>query len=267
MFVYLNGKIVSKKDANISVCDNGFLYGDAIFETMRTVNGKLWLLNEHLKRLRQSARILGIRVPLTNAQLTNLISRLQKKNGHKESRIRITISRGCNGFDFTTCKKPTFLIEVNKLKLPPRKIYIEGVSAITYKIERPIPEFKSNSMLPSIMAIREAKKKKAFEAFMIDRNGNVTEGSTSNVFIVKKGKIITPKDGILKGTVRNFIMKKTATKEVNISLKKLHGADEVFLTSSIKSAVPVVKIDGKKIGTGKVGPVTKSIINLLKECR
>jgi len=266
MFVCLNGKIVSKKAANISVCDHGFLYGDAIYETMRTTRGKPWLLNEHLRRLRQSAQTLGIRVPWTNAQLKTLVSRLKKKNGNKESRIRITVSRGCNDFDFSTCKKPTLLIEANKLKLPLRKIYIEGVSAITYKIERPTPEIKSNSMLPSIMAMRESKKKKVFEAFMVDHKGNVTEGSTSNIFIVKKSEIITPKDEILKGTVRNFIIKKTTTKEANILLKNLYEADEVFLTSSIKSAVPVVKIDGKKIGNGKVGPVTKSIINLLKAC-
>lgn len=266
MFVCLNGKIVSKKNANISFCDHGFLYGDAVYETMRTIKGKPWLLNEHLRRLRHSASALGIRVPLTNGQLSAMIAGLLKKNGDKESRIRITVSRGESGFDFSTCGKPTLLIEANKLKLPPRKIYAEGVSAITCKIERPFPEIKSTSMLPSIITIREAKKKKVYEGFMIDHKGNVTEGAVSNIFIVRKGEIITPKDGILEGTARNFIMKKAKVKSENISQKKLYEADEVFLTSSIRGAVPVVKIDGKKIGNGKVGPITKNIINLLKAC-
>jgi branched-subunit amino acid aminotransferase/4-amino-4-deoxychorismate lyase len=120
-------------------------------------------------------------------------------------------------------------------------------------------------MLPSIMARREAAKQKAYEAILVNQKGFVTEGTISNIFVVKNGKLITPKEDILEGTVRNLIIKKTPVKLVNITQKQLYSFDEVFVTSSVKGVVPVAKIDGKKVGDGKVGPITKLIINAVKK--
>lgn len=263
MWVILNGKLIPAKDAKISVFDHGFLYGDAIFETIRTVKGEPWMLREHLSRLRKSARVLGLKIGWTNAELEKMINRLCKKNGFKESRIRITLSRGCNNFEFSTCKKPTLLIEAKKLVRPLLEIYKKGVTAITYEIERSYPSIKSVSMLPAIIARREAKKRKVFESILINQKGYVTEGSISNIFVVKNGKLMTPKNEVLEGTIRNYLMKKMPVKLTNISQKQLAASDEVFLTSSLKGVVPIVKINGKNVGNGKVGPVTKAAMEII----
>ncbi|MFC1811025.1 aminotransferase class IV [Patescibacteria group bacterium] len=246
----------------ISVMDHGFKFADAIYETMRTINGKPWLLNEHLVRLRKSAKELGLKVPLTNAQIKSQISRLLKKNNHKESRIRITLTRGSNNFDFNSCKKPTLLIEATKLSKP--RAIKKGIATITYKIERIAPHLKSTNMLSSILARQEAHKHKAFEALLVDRHNNITEGAFSNIFVVQKGQLITPKDGILEGTTRNFILKKYPKVRIaNIPLAKIHKYDEIFITSSTNFVVPVVKVDGRPIKNGKIGRITQNIIKLL----
>jgi len=262
MYIILNKKLIQQKKAMISVMDHGFKYADAIYETLRTINGKPWLLPEHLKRLRSSAKTLGIKVPLTNKEFAQQIARLLKKNNHKESRIRITLTRGQNSFDFNSCKKPTLLIEATKLPKPPSTA--KGIATITYKIERIAPELKSTNMLSSILARREAHKKKAFEALLVDRNNNITEGAFSNIFVVKNGQLITPKEGILEGTTRNFIIKKyPKTKQANIPLAKIYSYDEIFITSSTNGVVPVVKVDGRPIKNGKIGQITQNIIKLL----
>ncbi len=251
MYVILNKKLILQNKAMISVMDRGFKFGDAIYETMRTINGKPWLLAEHLKRLRNSAKILQIKVPLTNKELTYQITRLIKKNNHKESRIRITLSRD-----------ETLLIEATKLTKP--RNFTKGVTAITYKAERTLPQAKSTNMLPSILARREAEKHKAYEALLVDRHNNITEGAFSNVFAVKNGELITPKDGILEGTTRNYIIKKyPKVRLAPIPLHKIHTYDEIFVTSSTFGAVPIIKVDGKPINNGKIGRITQNIIKLL----
>ena len=265
MYIFLNGKIVHLRDAKIAICDHGFLYGDAVYETLRTVKGFPWLFKEHFVRLKNSAKSLGIPVQYKESDLIRWISALIKKNKLKESKIRITLSRGCNDFDFTSCKKPTIVIEAHPLALLPKKIYDEGVNAVTFRAERPFPDIKSTSMLPSIMARKEAKKKKAYEAFLVDHKGNATEGSISNFFIIKKNIIYTPKEGALKGTVCAYLAKLLAKNYrvtfKNIPHKTLYSCDEMFLTSTVKGVVPVVSLDGKKIGNGKVGAITREIIS------
>jgi branched-chain amino acid aminotransferase len=251
MHVILNGKLVPKNKAKISVFDRGFKFGDAIYETLRTIKGDAWLLTEHLKRLRNSAKTLGIKVPLTNREFEHYIKRLHKKNKHKESRIRITLSRD-----------QTILIEAEKLTKP--RNLSKGVKAITFKAERTAPEIKSTNMLPSILARREANKKNAYEALLVDRKGNITEGAFSNVFAVSNGRLITPKKGILEGTVRNYIIKKYPKVRIaNIPASKIHSYDEIFITSSTFGVVPIIKVDGKPINNGTIGRITQYIIKLL----
>ena len=263
MYVNLNGKLVEEKRAAIPITDHGFLYGDAIYETMRTVEGKLWMFDEHIKRLKASAKIVGMKVPYSKKEIREMIEQLLVKNKLKEARVRITLSRGSNKLDFGPAKNPTFLIQPAKIKLPPKELYENGISVITYEIERAIPQIKSASMLPTIMAYQHALKKKAHEALLVDHRGRVTEGSMSNVFFVRKGKVITPKKNILEGTVRNLVIKMAKAKQTTIKKRDLQKLDECFITSTIKGILPVTKINGKNVGNGEVGPITKILMKKL----
>jgi branched-chain amino acid aminotransferase len=269
MDVCLNGKFIEKNDAMISIADHGFLYGDGVYETLRTVNGKLWLIDEHLKRLRESLETVGIKMEWKNNEIVNLAKVLMERGSADEYRVRLTVTRGSNHFDMETSPNPTLLIEAVPLTAPSNKIYENGVSAITFDGERPFPLVKSTSMLTSIMARREVARGKVFEAFLVDRNQNVTEGSISNIFAISGEVIYTPKERILEGTVRNLLIEllqnEFEVRITSIAKKDINDFDEVFLTSSIKGIVPVVEIDGKRIGDGKVGKVTKRAMEILKE--
>ncbi|MFC1600428.1 aminotransferase class IV [Patescibacteria group bacterium] len=248
MYVILNGKLIPQNKGKVSINDRGFKFGDGIYETIRTIDGKPWLLIEHLRRLRQSAKFLKMKVPLTNQEFKHHIERLIKKNRYKETRIRITISR-----------TGTVLIEATRL------VQHEGpVSAITFKGERTMPLAKSTNMMVSVLGRIEAEKNKAYEAFLVDRNGYITEGAYSNIFVVKNGQLYTPKDDILEGTTRNYILKVwPKTKLAKISAKNIYNYDEIFITSSTNGAIPVIKVDGRPINNGKIGRLTKQIIKLL----
>ena len=257
MEVCLNGKFIEKNDGMISIADHGFLYGDGVYETLRTVNGKLWLIDEHLKRLRESLETVGIKMKRGNNEIVNLAKALMERGSADEYRVRLTVTR------------TTFLIEAVPLIAPANEIYENGVKAITFDGERPFPLVKSTSMLTSIMARREVALAKVFEAFLVDRNQNVTEGSISNIFAISGEVIYTPKERILEGTVRNLLIEilqnEFEVRITSIAKKDINDFDEVFLTSSIKGIVPVVEIDGERIGDGKVGKVTKRAMEILKE--
>lgn len=263
MHVVLNGKFKEQKKAVISVTDNGFLYGDAIYETMRTKDGDVWLFGKHIKRLKKSAKAVGMKVPYATKEIRRMIEALIKKNKLKEARIRITLSRGSNGIDFGPAKRPTFLVQAEPIVLPSENLYKNGISVVTYPIERPMPKVKSTSMLPTIAAYRYALKKNAFEAVLVDHRGRISECSMSNIFFVRKGKLITPKKYVLEGTVRNLIIKKGRAKRTMIKERDLSKMDECFITSTIKGILPVTKINGKKVGDGNVGPVTKNLMKIL----
>ena len=259
MYYVLNGKFVESKRCVIPVTDHGFLYGDAVYETMRTCSGKVWLFDEHFKRFISSAKVLGLEIPYKKSEIYEQIVGLIKKNRLKEARIRITLSRGSNELDFGPAKNPTFLVEAKKLTFPPKELYEKGISAVTFEIERPMAKVKTTSMLPSILAYQYALKKKAHEAFLVDHRGRITEGSMSNVFFVKNGKVLTPKKYLLEGTVRKLIIKETRAKQTTVKYRDLPKMDEAFISSTTKGIMPVTKINGKKVGDGKVGPITKKV--------
>lgn len=256
MLVYLNGKLISARDAKLSVFDPGFLYGDGIFETLRTYGGKLWQLEEHLLRLYQSARMRGWKLSWSPKELAEAIEKTVRRNGFKESRIRIMITAGI--------KQPTLFIWAQPLEKLPAAAYERGVSAITFPLERPFPQMKTTSMQPLLIARAEMAKKRAFEALLINHNGFITEGTWTNVFIVKRKTVITPRLGVLLGTTRDTILKLCRPlfriKQRDITRRELMNADECFLTNAPKGIIPVVKVDGEMIGSGKVGPITKHLI-------
>lgn len=264
MIVFLNGKFVDAKDAKISVFDHGFLYGDGVYETLRTYNGKIWQMEKHISRLRNSAKLLSIKVPWSSAQIGKWLEILIRKNRYKESRIRLTVTRGENKFNFKKCVKPSILIVAEKFKPQPEEIYKKGVGVATAKIERFIPAAKSISLLPLVKG-RSGLSKKIYEVFFVTREGFVTEGTVTNVFIVKKGVLITPKDKILLGTTREFVLKlaREAGLKVlarNFKTGELRSADEVFITNAPRGIVPVCKVDDKKIGKECPGGITRLLM-------
>ena len=268
MYVLFNGKIIPKTKAKVSIYDHSFLYGDGVYETLRTGKKNVLFFDEHFDRLKKSTKYVGIKFPWSKKKVKEWIEVLLKRNKLSNARIRITVSRGKCDFNFMI-SKPRIFITTERIKPIPVEVYEKGVKVVTFPIERPAPMIKSISMVPSILAHREAMNQDAFEAILYDGYGNITEGSMTNVFMVKNGVLTTANDFILEGTVRNHILelleknnvvKKIETRE--IEYEEFFKADEVFITSTLKGVVPVVKVDDKKIGKGKVGEYTQKIMDM-----
>lgn len=261
MIVYLNGKFISAKEAKISIFDPGFMYGDGIFETLRTYRGTIIQLEEHIERLVESAKMRGWQLSWTRKKLGEIIEKTLKKNTYAEARIRLTITPGIT--------EPTIFIWVQPLEKVSQNAYTRGVSVITFPLERPFPQMKTTSMQPLLVAREEMRRKRAFEALLINRRGYITEGTWTNIFIVKNKFVLTPRIGVLLGTTRELVLKLAKSlfhiRQKDITLKDLLAADECFVTNSTKGIVPIIKVDGKKIGTGRRGPITKHLIKVFDE--
>lgn len=250
--------------------DNGFLYGDGVYETMGGYDGVILDLDSHIKRLQKAAENLGIKIIWPIPKLKKLIKKTVDLNKAKFLRIRLTLSRGPNGVDFITCKNPTLVISCEKLK-PEHEIYKKGVSVITIETKRTLPEAKTIGLMHMIMAYRAIKPKNIFEAIIIDKKDFIKEGMSTNIFMIKSGKIITPKTQILIGITRGRVIelaKKIGLKVVikDFKIGELDHAEEIFITNQLKKVVPVVILNGKKVGTGKnkgkVGETTKKIMKV-----
>ena len=269
----------------MSVFDNGFLYGDGVYETLRTYDGRIWQIDEHLKRLGKSCKLVGIRLPWSFKQIGEWVEKTVQLNGFgngresekaeadSEARIRITVTRGENGFDFGPGEKPTIFVQVQRLVPQPEKFYEKGVAVVTFKAQRYLPEVKSISLLPMVMGSRLAQQKKVYEAVFVDAADYVLEGTITNIFMVENGVLLSPKKNVLAGTTRDFLMKiakKNGIKALlaDFKLKDLYAADEVFITNAPRGIIPVVKIDGRKIGNGRPGAVTLNLLNFHRnECK
>jgi len=274
--IYLNGKIVSIENAKISVLDRGLLYGDGVFESLRTYYRRPFLLDEHLKRLLAGARFLKIRAPYSLTQLKLAVFKTIAANQFREYYIKIILTRGetrGHGLDPSNISgKPNLIILVEELKEYPKTLYAKGWKAIISSIRRteiPTSRIKSLCYLDNILAKMEAKKQGADEAFMLDERGHVVEGTVSNIFIVKLDTIYTPptEEPILSGITRNLVLKiakRSAFKAVEraIDPKDLYNCDECFVTMSGAGIIPVTKIWNKKIGNGKCGPIAQKLILL-----
>jgi len=277
--ICINGKLLPVKDATISVLDRGLFYGDGIFESLRTYNGKPFQLEQHLKRLLQGAKTLSIRSLPSSTQLKTAVLKTLKANNFKKSYIKIIITRGLSKKRGLSLKnatgKPTIIIIVEEQKSYPKKMFSVGWKVIISQIIRPdVPSsrIKSLNYINNLLARREAEKAKANEAIMLDDRGYLAEGTISNVFIVKHGAIYTPSKTapILPGLTRNLVIKlakQSAFKviEKNITPKELYTADECFITFSGPGIVPITRIWQKKIGSGRPGYVTTSLIELYQE--
>lgn len=277
MWIFLNSKFVKKEQAKISVFDHGFLYGDGVYETLRTYGGKVWQIDGHLKRLDRSAKILGLEIPYSRNQIKIFLNKLLKMNGFvltaggvNEARIRITLTRGVNDFDFVTCKKPTLIMVAQPLVLEPKAVYEKGVKVVSFKMERILPQAKTASLLPLILANRYGVAKKAYETIFVSDDGYVREGTITNVFMVKNGKVFTPRNNILLGTTSMAIEKICKKNAITLQRKdfkidQLYNTEEVFIANAPRGIIPVVKVDKKVIGNGVPGFYAKKIMRLFKD--
>jgi branched-chain amino acid aminotransferase len=274
MKVFLNGKLVDKKDAKVSVFDHGFLYGDGVFEGIRSYNCLVFKLKEHVDRLYESAKSITLNIPLSKMEMTKAIIKTLKENKLKDAYIRVIVSRGKGdlGLDPRKCKgNETVVIITDTIVLYPKKIYDKGMDIITVPTIRNIPEalnpqIKSLNYLNNILAKIEAINSGYQEALMLDHLGYIAECTGDNIFIVRDGHLYTPPQcmGTLRGITRDTVLDiakklKIPTHEHVITRHEVYISDECFLTGTAAEIVPVVKVDGREIGLVKPGKITKTI--------
>ena len=279
MQVYIDGKFFPQSKANVSVYDHGFLYGDGVFEGIRIYNNNIFMLNEHIKRLYDSAKAIRLKIPLSKAELKNAVKQTHKVNGLKNGYIRLIITRGIGdlGIDTRTCPKPSVVIIVDKITLYPEKFYKNGMEIITASTQRTSvsalnPQIKSMNYLNNILAKIEAENAGVNEALMLNTSGNVVECSGDNIFIYRNDTLITPPTfiGALNGVTRGIVMKLAEqeglkVEELIFSRYEVYTSDECFLSGTAAELIPVVKVDGREIGNGKPGKITKLLINKFKK--
>ena len=277
--IYINGEYFSKDEAKISVYDHGLLYGDGIFEGMRIYSGKVFRLHEHLLRLWESATAISLQIPIGIDDLTNDVNEAVKRNGLEEGYIRLIVTRGAGalGLDPFQCTNPQIIIIVDKITLYPKALYENGLELVTASTIRNhpaalSPRIKSLNYLNNVLAKMEGLKAGCKEALMLNHQGQVAECTGDNVFIVKAGQLITPpkEAGILEGITRNAVIDLAKEAEIEtiespLTRHDLFVADECFLTGSAAEVIPVVTLDGRTIGTGSPGPITKQLNDAFRE--
>ena len=273
MLVYLNGRFVAKEQAQVSVFDHGFLYGDGIYETMRAYGGTLFLLKKHLGRLKHSADAISLKLPLPLDKIGDALNESVSINKLREAYVRLHISRGPGeiGLDPALCVAPTMVIVAKPFHDYPVAYYEQGVSVAIVATRRnhPLalpPSIKGTNFLNNILAKVEAIQARVYEGIMLNWEGYVAEGTISNIFMVKKGVLYTPHldTGILEGVTRDLVLrlakrKKIPVKEAMLRPKDLMTSNECFITNTTMEIMPVTTIDKKKIGKGIPGPVTAAL--------
>jgi branched-chain amino acid aminotransferase len=277
MKIYLNGKMVDRKDAKISVFDHGLLYGDGAFEGIRSYNGLVFKLKEHIDRLYETAHTLMINIPLARKQMVQAVVDTLKANELRDAYIRVVVTRGEGdlGLDPQKCSGcPNIIIITDNITLYPKQLYNKGMEIITVPTVRNCPEalnprLKSLNYLNNILAKIEASNSGYCEAIMLDHQGYVAECTGDNIVIAKGGVLSTPGQGRLKGITLDTVLAlaakcKIPAKECLITRHEVYTADECFLTGTAAEIIPVVKVDGRIIGGGKPGEITKKMTEMFK---
>jgi branched-chain amino acid aminotransferase len=273
--VMINGELVSPEQAVIPVYDRGFLYGDSVFETLRTYGGKPFALTKHLERLERSAALVFIDMPISRMEMRHEILRAVDESGLAECYVRVIVTRGQGelGLDPGLAGRQNRVILVGELKPPAEAFYRDGAKAVFYRTQRvsdatSAEGAKIGNYLVAVLATREARKVGAQEALIVDRDGRVVEGATSNVFFVKGGALATPPldAGILPGITRAHVLQAAQSLGLEVTqfcpaTDELCQADEVFISSSIRELLPIVTIDEATVGNGAVGPLTLALID------
>ncbi|MBA3556362.1 MAG: branched-chain-amino-acid transaminase [Gemmatimonadales bacterium] len=271
--VWVDGKWCDRETATVSVYDHGLLYGDGIFEGIRIYGGRIFKLAEHLDRLYDSARAILLTIPIPKEEMTAVTEEGVRRSGIKEGYIRHVVTRGVGdlGLDPRKCARPTVVIIIDTIRLWPEEVYETGLKVVTASTPIPqreslSPRVKSLNYLPHILAKIEGNQAGADEALMLDSSGAVAEGAVQNVFVVKNGRIVTPPvyAGILKGVTRDVVMDLARQAgyemvEAMINRYDIYTADEAFFTGTGAEVVGIRQLDGRLIGSGTPGPVTRDL--------
>jgi len=272
--VYINGKLLPKEQATVSVFDHGLLYGDGVFEGIRVYSGKVFLLKDHIDRLYESARAIRLEIPMPKSDMTAAVVSTVDANGIKDGYVRLVITRGAGtlGLDPRKTSDPQVIIIADTISLYPPEMYAQGLKLITASTIRNHPQalsarIKSLNYLNNIMAKIEGTDAGCVEALMLNHKGEVAECTGDNIFIVSRGVLKTPSvdAGILEGVTRNAVIRlaKEAgvpVEETTLTRHDLYIADECFLTGTAAEVIPAVSLDGRQIGDGKPGPITKDLL-------
>ncbi|MBO8129136.1 MAG: branched-chain-amino-acid transaminase [Peptococcaceae bacterium] len=279
LVIYLNGEYVSEEQAVVSVFDHGYLYGDGVFEGIRAYHGRVFKLKEHIDRLYESAHSILLNIPLTREEMQEVVLETLRRNNLRDAYIRLVVSRGAGdlGLDPKKCPKPTVVCIAASIQLYPAELYEQGLEVVTVPTRRNLgeavnPRIKSLNYLNNILAKIEAGLAGTMEAIMLNAEGYVAEATGDNIFLVKNGRLVTPPSyvGILEGITRNTVME--LAREAGIPVEEklftrhdVYVADECFLTGTAAELIPVIKVDGRPIGSGKPGPVTWQLIRAFRE--
>jgi branched-chain amino acid aminotransferase len=274
--VYVNGKITAADQATVPVFDHGFLYGEGIYETLRTYRREPFLFSRHIRRLRQSATLLSLNVPFEDASLlAHVRQTMAALGGHDEAYIRILLTRGVGelSYSLTACPKPTLVIIVKPLPEQPARSFTEGIRIALVGVRRNHPQalnplIKSNNLLNNALAMQEAFAHQGEEALMLNQAGEIAECAQSNFFLVRAGSAVTPPlaAGLLPGITREYVMELARglgldSRESTLTPADLQTADEAFITGTTREVTPVVAVDDLKIGSGAPGPVTRRLLD------
>ncbi|MGH7213835.1 MAG: branched-chain-amino-acid transaminase [Tepidisphaeraceae bacterium] len=274
--IWLDGKLVPREDAKVSVYDHGLLYGDGVFEGIRVYAGKIFECDAHLDRLYASAKAIRLTIPISREEMRRAMEETFRANGFKDCYIRAVVTRGPGdlGIDPRKSAKPSVFVITDLIAVYPKEMYEKGIAVIVSSVPRthPValsPRVKSLNYLNNILAKLEANDAGVPEAVMLNHLGNVAECTADNIFIVRNGTVLTPTtaDGILEGVTRKAILElcrkhDMPCSEQTLQRHDLYIADECFVTGTGAEVMPVTKIDGRAVGNGEVGAVTKKLIAL-----
>jgi len=279
MIIYLNGEYVPKEKAVVSVFDHGLLYGDGVFEGIRAYHGRVFKLGEHIDRLYDGARAIALEIPVSKEEMQEIVLETLRRNNLRDGLYRLVVTRGPGdlGLDPKKCPKPFVFCITASIVLYPDEMYEKGLEVITVSTRRNIPvacnpRVKSLNYLNNIYAKIEANRAGVLEALMLNADGYVAEATGDNVFIVKKGVLITPPPfvGILEGITRNAVMDLARERGIPVEEKlftlfDVYTADEVFLTGTAAEVIPTVKVDGRVIADGRPGVITRQLRDAFHE--
>jgi len=279
MKVYVDGKLCDRNKACVSVFDHGLLYGDGVFEGIRSYSGRIFKLDEHLDRLWDSARAITLKIPMSKERLKNEVRRMLRVNRLRDGYIRLVITRGKGdlGLDPRKCPKPSVIIIADRITLYPKKFYTRGLAVMTVATRRNLPDavnprIKSLNYLNNILAKIEANNYGVLESIMLNAEGYVAECTGDNIFIVHRGRLATPPThiGALGGITRNTVIElagemRLPCEEKIFTSHELYTADEAFLTGTAAEIIPVSSVDSRRVGEGRPGPITLKLMERFRE--
>lgn len=279
MLIYIDGEFLPKAEAKVSVFDHGLLYGDGVFEGIRSYNGRVFKLDEHLERLYDSAKSIMLQIPISIETMKETVLETLRRNHLTEAYIRLIITRGVGdlGLDPDKCPKPSIIIIADKIVLYPQKFYEDGLEIVTASVRRNYaeainPRIKSLNYLNNILAKIEGKQAGAEEVLMLNADGYVVECTGDNIFWIKNETLVTPPVhmGILEGVTRNSVISLARDAGIHVEERvftrhDLYIADECFLTGTAAEVIPVVKIDRRAIGDGQPGKITQRLTSAFRQ--